>query len=152
MPKKSIMTRKVLIPIANYAILAFLEIGLFTLLALFLATPINIGGLGFDAGRIGLVMGVIGITNTFFQLMFFALIQTRFGSKRVFTFGVSCFVFIFAAFPVMNVLARQSGDSVTLLVWCILIGQLLLSLPVSMTWSLLSHLSNYGYAIACLTS
>jgi MFS family permease len=79
------------------------------LLPLFFAMPIAIGGLGLDPPTIGLTMGIYGASCGLFQGLFFSRIVRRFGERRVFMFGVSTFIPMFAMFPVISMFARQYG-------------------------------------------
>jgi hypothetical protein len=134
-PVSNILKPSILIPIANYGILALVEIMFFILLSIFLATPINIGGLGFKPAAIGIAIGLEGLVTGICVALFFAKLRARLGSKKIVTIGMSSFVIMYALFPVMNAVAKRSGEVVTPLVIVLLVIQLLLALPVSMTWS-----------------
>ena len=54
---RQLLSYPVFISVANYASLAFLEMSYSALIPLFLAMPIEIGGLGFDPRRIGYILG-----------------------------------------------------------------------------------------------
>src|SRR6267154_4431994 len=71
-PIRSLFVPSVLIPVANYACIAILEISMYAILPLFYSTPIELGGLGFDPVTIGLWMGTFGIVNGVLQTMIFA--------------------------------------------------------------------------------
>ncbi|KAG2157723.1 MFS general substrate transporter [Suillus bovinus] len=102
LPMRSLLTPTVVIAIANYAMLALLDISLMALLPLFLSTPIYLGGLGFTPSRIGLCMGVFAIASGIFQALFFAKIVDWVGPKRLFCVSVSCFTPIMLMFPIMT--------------------------------------------------
>ncbi|KAI6045952.1 MFS general substrate transporter [Pisolithus marmoratus] len=95
--------------IANYGILAMVEICMFVLLPLFLSTPIELGGLGQTPAMIGLWMSGYGIVNSLFQAFFFAPLVSHFGKRTLFRVSYACFVPIFAIFPVVNCVARRWG-------------------------------------------
>lgn len=86
---------------------------------LFLATPIELGGLGQSPVVIGSIMGTFGLANGIFQAALFAKIVGRMGPKHLFMGGMSLFPILFAFFPIINIVARKQGIST--LVW-VLIG------------------------------
>jgi hypothetical protein len=109
MPLRSLLTPTVVIPIANYAILAFLDISLSALLPLFFSTPTYLGGLGFVPSSIGSWLAMFWIVNGFFQALFFVKIVNRLGPKRFFSFSVSCFAPVVVVFPIMSWLVHTRG-------------------------------------------
>jgi MFS family permease len=131
-PMRSLFVPPVLIPIANYGCIATLEIIMYALQPLFYSTPIELGGLGFDPITIGLWMGAFGVVNGVLQTMIFAPLVDKFGSKTVFRFCETCFIPIFALFPITNVVARQYG--INWLVWFLLTCSLLLGVFMDMSF------------------
>ncbi|KAG2137627.1 MFS general substrate transporter [Suillus bovinus] len=109
MPMRSLLTPTVIIPIANYAMLALLDIALMALLPLFLSTPAYLGGLGFTPSRIGLWMAIYAMADGIFQALFFAKIVDWIGPKRLFCVSVSCFMPIMLMFPIMSWLIHTRG-------------------------------------------
>ncbi|KAJ8586694.1 MFS general substrate transporter [Rhizopogon salebrosus TDB-379] len=109
MPLRSLLTPTVVIPIANYAILAFLDISLSALLPLFFSTPTYLGGLGFVPFSIGSWLAMFWIVNGFFQALFFVKIVNRLGPKRFFSFSISCFAPVVVVFPIMSWLVHTRG-------------------------------------------
>ena len=109
MPMRSLLTPSVVTPIANYAVLAFLDISLLALLPLFLSTPMYLGGLGLSPSSIGSWLALYGIMNGVFQALFFAKIVGWLGPKRMFCVSVSCFVPATIMFPIMSWLIRARG-------------------------------------------
>ncbi|KAF8207042.1 major facilitator superfamily transporter [Mycena galopus ATCC 62051] len=112
----------VIISISNYVALGFLNTTLAALLPLFLAMPIEIGGLGLPPHKIGLVLGVYGLSVGLFQILFFARMVHRFGEKRVFIHGILTCLPVFCLFPMISMIARRFGLSFIVygLVGCIL--------------------------------
>lgn len=109
LPLRQIIVWPVIISVSNYVSLAFLNICMNALLPLFFAMPIEIGGLGLSPPTIGFLMGLYGAGCGVFQGLFFSRIVERFGEKRVFMFGVSLFIPMFAMFPVISCVARWYG-------------------------------------------
>lgn len=66
---------------------------------IFLSSPGELGGLGFNPSQIGLFISIIGAYNCLFQICFFARIQARWGSRRLLQAGMLGFVAIFMSFP-----------------------------------------------------
>ncbi|KAJ7671506.1 major facilitator superfamily domain-containing protein [Mycena polygramma] len=118
LPLKELFTFPITISISNYVALAFLNIALGALLPLFLAMPIEIGGLGLPPKTIGVILATYGAVTGLFQVSFFSLLVRRFGERRVFLSGLSTCVPIFALFPIMSVIAK--GSSLSLTIWILL--------------------------------
>ncbi|KAI0350597.1 MFS general substrate transporter [Trametes cingulata] len=120
-PLRKILTRRVLISIANYGALALVEVAFIAILPLYLSTPIELGGLGFDPPAIGLMLGTLGILNGGFQALFFAKLMDRWGPKRLFQQGLLTFIPLFLLFPAMNLYAKSYG--ITSVVWGLILMQ-----------------------------
>ncbi|KAJ6553625.1 major facilitator superfamily domain-containing protein [Mycena vulgaris] len=119
LPLRELFIFPVIISISNYVALGFLNTTLAALLPLFLAMPIDIGGLGLPPPKIGLILAAYGLATGLFQVFFFARLVRRFGEKRVFINGMITCLPVFALFPIMSIIAQRSG--LTTVVW-ILIG------------------------------
>ncbi|KAI6030874.1 major facilitator superfamily domain-containing protein [Pisolithus orientalis] len=117
-------TYSVMLPIANYGVLALVDIGLFALVPLFYSTPVEIGGLGLSPFAIGVWMMAFGIGNGLFQILFVARAVDRFGERRVFCSAVLAFFPIVVAFPIMSWVI-QAQKEVTPAIWVLVLVQLL---------------------------
>ncbi|KAI6094580.1 major facilitator superfamily domain-containing protein [Pisolithus sp. B1] len=127
-------TYSVMIPIANYGVLALVDMGFFALLPLFYATPVEIGGLGLSPFAIGLYMSAFGVGDGLFQMLFAARVIDRFGERKVFCSVVLAFFPMIAAFPIMNwVIQVQKG--VGPVVWIVIFAQLLSWTMVNMAYA-----------------
>ncbi|KAH8102773.1 MFS general substrate transporter [Phellopilus nigrolimitatus] len=129
---RSILTRRVLVAILNYALLSFLDIAFLAVQPLFYATSISLGGLGLSPPTIGLCLGVYGLLMGSFQALFFAKFHDWLGSKKLLMFALSFNFPIFALFPVINLLARWYGMS--FVTWATLGFQLFLCVFSDMSW------------------
>jgi MFS family permease len=118
-----LLTFPVIISISNYFILAFLSIAVNALLPLFYHMPISMGGLDLDPVAIGYLMGMYGAGTGLFQLLFFARIVRRYGTRRVFILSLSMFIPMFAMFPATSIVAKAYGVD-CLAVW-VLVGLIL---------------------------
>ncbi|KAG0700122.1 major facilitator superfamily domain-containing protein, partial [Suillus ampliporus] len=129
MPLRSLLTPTIVIPIANYATLAFLDVSFRALLPLFLSTPAYLGGLGLAPYYIGSWLAFCGIVDGVFQALFLAKIVDRIGAKRFFCVSVSCFVPLMVTFPIISWLVRARG-----IVDHTIIYPLLVQLVLTVTW------------------
>ncbi|KAJ6540841.1 major facilitator superfamily domain-containing protein [Mycena vulgaris] len=128
LPVRELLTFPVLISISNYVSVGFLYITISAILPLFLAMPIEIGGLGLPPAKIGLILSAYSAATALFQVFFCAKLIGRFGSTRVFIAGISTCLPIFALFPLMSFIAQRTGLTpvVWTLVGCVLgLGALL---------------------------
>jgi MFS family permease len=132
-PLRSLLTRSIIIPIANQTFLAFLDISMFALMPLFYSTPNYLGGLGFAPPTIGLWLALFGIIDGLFQVLFFPKVIDRLGPKRTFYTGASCFIPIMIMFPVMSWLVFSRG--VDYMVTNVLLCQLVLIVTWDMSIS-----------------
>ncbi|KAJ7110829.1 major facilitator superfamily domain-containing protein [Mycena crocata] len=121
-PLRELFVFPVVISISNYVALGFLNTTLAALLPLFLAMPIEIGGLGLPPPTIGLILSIYGVATGLVQILFFARFIRRFGEKRVFFNGMCTCLPVFVLFPLMSVIAQRSGLSVVIwvLIGCVL--------------------------------
>lgn len=131
-PLRSLMTPRVIIAAGNYASLSLVDIAFRAIQPLFFSTPVALGGLGMPPSTIGKILSVYGVLNGLFQIMFFARIHDYWGSKKVFAAGIASAFPAFAAFPLLNYLARTQGLSTT--VWAIVAFQTVISIGLSLSY------------------
>ncbi|KIM49566.1 hypothetical protein M413DRAFT_15578 [Hebeloma cylindrosporum] len=129
-PLQSLLRRKVLIPIMNYTSIAALHAAHNSIQPLFLAMPIEIGGLGLPPRQVGYILGSYGIMNSLFQTFMLGRLVHKFGVKAVFVTAIAAFVPMFTFSPLMNILARGGGFSYIL--WGVLGLQLSCSLVMEL--------------------
>ncbi|KAI0784497.1 major facilitator superfamily domain-containing protein [Abortiporus biennis] len=132
LPLREVLTRPVVIAVANYGMLALLEIAYCAIQPLFYSMPIELGGLGQSPASIGLILGAGGFSNGLFQAFFFPKIVGKWGPKKVFMVGMLAFIPMFGLFPVINQLARESGMTQT--VWALVGLQLLVSIIMDLSY------------------
>ncbi|KAI0767188.1 MFS general substrate transporter [Fomes fomentarius] len=123
-PLRTVLTKPVLISIANYGMLAISDIAFFALVPLFFATPIALGGLGLPPATIGFILGALGIIDGVLQALLFARAVRRWGPKQVYQAGMLMFIPMYALFPVMSIYAKVHG--VTPAVWVLVFVQMVL--------------------------
>ncbi len=131
-PLKSLLHLNVLIPLLNYVSLASLHAASNALQPLFLAMPVEIGGLGLPPRDVGYILGVYGLTNSLFQTFMLGRLVRRFGVKAVFVTGVAMFVPMFTFSPLMNLVVGAEGFSYV--VWAMLACQLSCSLVMELSY------------------
>lgn len=88
---------------------------------------------------IGLLLGIYSLVNGLLQVLFFARLVKKFGTKNIFVACVSCFIPIFLLYPAMNVLARRAGG-LTPAVWVIMVLQLCICMYMDMAFGMLQKL------------
>ena len=124
LPLRSVLTKPVLITIANYAMLALLSTVLESCTPLVWSTPVEYGGLNMSPASIGMWMSLYGGVDGIFQLFLYPRYVNRFGLRRVFVSSISSCAVIFIAFPFEN-LAARAGNGANVAVWLLIILQLL---------------------------
>ncbi|KAG5644659.1 hypothetical protein DXG03_008041 [Asterophora parasitica] len=122
-PFRSLLTRSLLIPLANHGFYCFLDQSHQVLLPLMLSTSIPLGGLGFDSLTIGLIMGTWGICNAIFQVLAFGRVVRWLGPRRTYILCFAFFATTFSGYPLMSILAKTTGH-VNSKVWIVLVAQL----------------------------
>ncbi|KAG2146246.1 major facilitator superfamily domain-containing protein [Suillus clintonianus] len=136
LPLRAVLTPKVFVMAANCSTVALLHIAYTSILPVFYATPIELGGLSLDPPRIGAILAVSGLANGTSQFFFFSRLQNRFGAGAINTVGVCAGVPIVLLFPVINALARTYGMG--LAVWLSVGVQLALTPSLVMCYSCLA--------------
>ena len=104
----------VLLACRSYASFTILNISFCTVLPVYLATPINMGGLGLDPPTIRTILALM-VLGGILQLLFFAPLHNRLGRKTLFLAMISLFIPIAALFPTMNHVTQVYG--MTHLAW-----------------------------------
>ena len=114
-PLRNLLTFPVVISISNYMAIAFLNISLTSIMPLFFAMPVSLGGLGFSPSLIGYIIGCYGALTGLFQVFCFGKAVRFLGERSVFIFGTWPYVLVFVSFPLMNIYAQRFG--VTIMIW-----------------------------------
>jgi ABC-type anion transport system duplicated permease subunit len=140
LPLRAMLTRKVLSVTASFATMALIHVAYFSILPLFYATPIALGGLSFDPPRIGAILGAAGFVHGIPQLLFFAPLNDRFGTGAVYTTGILSCIPIVVLFPVTNALIRAYGMG--LAVWLAIGVQHTLVVGLVMCYRMSSSISS----------
>ncbi|KAF9237650.1 major facilitator superfamily domain-containing protein [Melanogaster broomeanus] len=129
-------TYSVMIPIANYGMLALVEIGFLVLLPLFYSAPIEIGGLGFSPYIIGTFLAAYGIVDGVVQVLFVARLVDRFGAKNLFCSAVLFFYPLTVLFPIMSAVVTAQGK-VGPITWTLVVLQLIFMVLKDMSYAVI---------------
>ena len=135
-PLKHLLNLKILIPVASYVYLDFLYEASNAIQPLFLAMPINVGGLGLTSRNVGYILGTYSFVDSIFQVVLLGRLIRRFGVKTVFVTAIFSFIPMNMLSPIMNILLRRDGSSH--LVWVVLGFQLLASLVTELSFGVSS--------------
>ena len=90
----------------------------------YLATPINMGGLGLDPPAMGTILASMEVLGGILQLLFFAPLHNRLGGKALFLSTILPFIPIAALFPTTNHVSQEYGMSH--FAWCLVDPQIFL--------------------------
>ncbi|KAF8896545.1 member of major facilitator superfamily multidrug-resistance, DHA1 sub-family [Infundibulicybe gibba] len=132
LPLRLLLTPRVIIAAGNYASLSLVDIAFRAVQPLFMSTPIKLGGLGLPPSTIGNLLSIFGILTGIFQVFFFAKIHDRWGSKTVFTAGMTFAFPMFILFPIISHLAKSQGLSTT--VWALVVIQIVISVGLNLSF------------------
>ncbi|KAG1897550.1 major facilitator superfamily domain-containing protein [Suillus fuscotomentosus] len=130
LPLRALLTSKVLSVTASYATTGLFQMGFNSLLPVFYATPIELGGLSLDPPRIGALLAASSAMHGIFQLLFYTRLNDRFGARAIHITGVSSCIPMVILFPVTNALARAYG--IGMAVWLCVVVQLMLRINLIM--------------------
>ncbi|KAF8969098.1 major facilitator superfamily domain-containing protein [Flammula alnicola] len=109
-PLRELLVYPIILSVSNYVVLAFLNISFGALLPLFLAMPLEIGGLHLQPPSIGLIIGSYGAGGAIFQAFFFARTVRYFGERRVFIASIATYLAVFLLLPTINRVAQLFGQ------------------------------------------
>ncbi|KAG2093751.1 major facilitator superfamily domain-containing protein [Suillus discolor] len=127
---RALLTSKMLSATASYATMGLFQMGFNSVLPVFYATPIELGGLSLDPPRIGALLAASGVTHGMFQLFFYAHLHDRFSARAIHITGVSSGIPMVILFPVTKALARVYG--IGMAVWLCVAIQLMLKINLIM--------------------
>jgi hypothetical protein len=123
LPLRSILTKPVVVTVANYSMLALLNAVAMSYIPLVWSTPVEYGGLSLSPASIGVGLSVYGSIGGFFQVSFFSRFVSHFGLQRVFRCSIASSALIYTIFPFEN-LAMVAGGGQNLIVWLLIIIQM----------------------------
>ncbi|KAF4613873.1 hypothetical protein D9613_008010 [Agrocybe pediades] len=106
LPLRSMFTKRVITASGSYASLAAVEITFRCIQPLFYSTPVHLGGLGLSPAKIGNILALDGTLSGLSQLLLFARINDRWGSRNTVMYAVGSAIPSFVMFPVLSFVAR----------------------------------------------
>ncbi|SRR6266702_3477493 len=124
LPLRALLTRPVVVSVANYCMIALLEMTAVTLIPLIWSTSVEFGGLSMSPASIGLWMAGYGLMNGIFQFVAFPRIVGRLGPRRVFIASILCFIPVYIMFPFENLVLRHSSRGANVISGLLIILQL----------------------------
>ncbi|KAF8267246.1 MFS general substrate transporter [Lactarius quietus] len=124
LPLRSILTRPIVISVANYAMLAFLTTIVESYTPLVWSTPVEHGGLNLSPASIGLWLSFYGGMNGIVQLVFFPRFVDRFGTRLLYIFSIISCAVIYATFPFENLAVVAGGGSTNAVVCLLMLLQM----------------------------
>ncbi|KAJ3728792.1 major facilitator superfamily domain-containing protein [Lentinula raphanica] len=123
---KSILIPEVLLPIANYSLIALLDSSYTVLIPLTYTTSVPAGGLGLTPFHVGLILSVWGAANIPFPIVCIPRLIKRFGARTINFVGVCSFLVGFGSLSGLSMLASAFGHA-NWLVWALIPVQFLFS-------------------------
>ncbi|KAI0290669.1 MFS general substrate transporter [Russula brevipes] len=123
-PLRSVLTRPVLVSIANYAILSLFETVSLALIPLIWSTSVRFGGLSMSPMSIGLWMSAFGCMDGIYQFLVFPYAVARFGPRSIFVASIAATAVVFIMFPLENLARRHAVDRPSVAVWPLILLQL----------------------------
>ncbi|RXW25541.1 hypothetical protein EST38_g338 [Candolleomyces aberdarensis] len=108
-PLSKLFVPSFIITVANYGLLAFVDMSVSALIPLVYSTPVEYGGLGMDPLKIGTIMGSFAIVNGVFSGLLLGSLVRRYGTLDIYRTGIFTFFIVIACFPIGSALARRAG-------------------------------------------
>ncbi|KAL6307595.1 major facilitator superfamily domain-containing protein [Sparassis latifolia] len=130
---RSILIPRVLLPILNYGFLAFIDQSTVVLLPLMYSSPVSEGGLNMSSFTIGIIQGVAGVIGGVIQILTFAWMHRKFGTKRLYLTSFSCYLLCICAFPLLSLVTKRAGR-VGVATWVLIVLQETAYSATLMTW------------------
>jgi hypothetical protein len=91
-----------------YGIFSFAAIGMEEMHALFCATPVELGGLGWSTSEIGTNLGAVGLMLTLLQTLTFPVVERRFKLVGAAAVGAVAAAMCTVAYPMVNTIAQRN--------------------------------------------
>jgi hypothetical protein len=110
LPLRDILTRPVIVSVANYSTLALLGMASSTLTPLIWSTSIEFGGLDLSPASIGVWLSVYGCMDGVFQFVVFPRAVKRFDLRTIFAASIGVFAVVYTMYPLENLVLRRAAD------------------------------------------
>jgi hypothetical protein len=118
---RSLLTKPVVISVANYGMIGLLEMMAGVLIPLVWSTPIELGGLSMSPASIGLWMAGYGSLNGLYQFVIFPFIVERFGPRRVFIVSIASFIPMYLLLFFENLTLRYASGFASMTIFLIVL-------------------------------
>ncbi|KAI8055183.1 major facilitator superfamily domain-containing protein [Syncephalis plumigaleata] len=92
------------------------------LFGLWIATPIDLGGLSMKASDSGIVAGVAGVAVFISQITLYPMLERRYGSRQLYSLVLLLLLPLSILAPYINTLARSKSSHAMIWVWISLLG------------------------------
>jgi hypothetical protein len=122
LPLRDLLTRPVLVSVANYSTLALLGMVSAALMPLIWSTSIEFGGLDLSPASIGVWLSVYGCMNGVFQFTVFPRAVKRFDLRSIFVTSIGVFALVYTMYPLENLALRRAADNHA---WLLILMQLM---------------------------
>ncbi|KAH8985275.1 MFS general substrate transporter [Lactarius akahatsu] len=109
LPLRALLTRPVVVSIANYCMISLLDIIARSLIPLVWSTSVEFGGLGMSPASIGLWTSGYGVLNGIFQFLALPRFVGRFGPRGIFIACIVLFFPLYIIFPLESLALHQSS-------------------------------------------
>ncbi|KAG5650643.1 hypothetical protein H0H81_011510 [Sphagnurus paluster] len=127
LPFRALLTRRVLTTLMVHGFLCVVDMSCMVLQPLVYSTSVPLGGLGFSAYQIGVVMGTWGVINAVVQFTCLAPMLRKLGARKVQSMSQLSYAVVFALCPLLSYFAKRAGKADGL-VWMVITIQLLFAL------------------------
>ncbi|KAG2064026.1 hypothetical protein BDR04DRAFT_341255 [Suillus decipiens] len=108
-PLRDVLTPRVLTVAASNGTFFLFGIAIHSILAIFYATSIELGGLSFDPPRIGTILATSAFVGNAFHVFFYSRLHDHFGAYAILMTDLGSGIPVVILFPVINALARAYG-------------------------------------------
>ncbi|KAH9054528.1 MFS general substrate transporter [Lactarius vividus] len=115
-PLRALLTGPVVVTVANYCMIALLDMAAGVLIPLVWSTSVEFGGLSMSPASIGAWMAVYGSINCVVQLVAFPPLVGRFGPRGVFIASIVLFLPVYSLLPFENLVLRHPSRGLNLAV------------------------------------
>ena len=133
---RSLLIPQVILPLAVYMVQALIDMSSTILIPLMYSTSIPLGGLGFDAYHIGVILSVWGVVYAVVMILVLGRAIRRFGPRAVHIFSYATYFVNFALYPLLAHLVRRAGR-VDATAWAVIVVQLACRLVNGMSYGTL---------------
>jgi len=130
---RSLLIHQVIFPLAVYMVQALVDMSSTVLLPLMYSTSIPLGGLGFDAYHIGVILSVWGVIYAVVMVLVLGRAIRKFGPRTVHIFCYATYFVNIALYPLLAHFV-QGSRRVDAKIWAVIVVQLICRLANGMSY------------------